>query len=404
MPSLSKFTVKNVREMVTTAHVGLLCGFLAACTSVVTPAGPHESLGTVQEAIYGGVVDGTTHPAVVSILYPQTAFGQAGKIGLATGVLISPKLVLTNRATVSYMKTPTIDCTTDGTTTNGAMFLGDVNPAAVRIFTNSSFNPSSPPVPAAVAMTFFYPPGAAQCNANIAIIVLDRPLMGITPLRIRATNPTVVGERMDVVGYGVNDIAQPVGTRITRAGIAVQQVGPAVSPTGGITGPNEFSLGKSVCGGDNGGPAISVLSGAVVGVSSRVRVLDCAVDEGKTFTAVGPFVSGFIANAFSFVGAFPSLEPSVPVVVDAGSPPVDAAADAAVVFRDAAASPADAGMRRDSDAALEPMGFPIPTDEGGSGCQMGLANANRPQMVDVCGWALLALAAIASRRRLSHAA
>ena len=70
-------------------------------------------------------------------------------------------------------------------------------------------------------------------------------------------------------------------------------------------GPHEFEVGRSICEGDSGGPAISERTGAVIGVVSRGG--NCNEDFGHIYTTTAGF-SALFEEAFTLAGAQPVRE------------------------------------------------------------------------------------------------
>jgi hypothetical protein len=190
---------------------------------------------------------------------------------LCTGAVIAPNVVLTARHCVSVSTSQTVACDENGVSGNGAQVGADVDldlrgrlvgPAPVL----------STGTPAAVGKAIFHAQSDILCNADVALVVLDRDLQGVAPLRVRLAKPVVQGESVRAVGYGQNDLGikdelgLALGTRIRKDSIGVLAVGKQVSTSQTPLASNEFELGLSICEGDSGGPAISEASGAVVGV------------------------------------------------------------------------------------------------------------------------------------------
>jgi Trypsin len=91
---------------------------------------------------------------------------------------------------------------------------------------------------------------------DLAILVLERKLVGVPTLQARLAKPPHVGESLDPVGFGRCATSNGVH-RVRREGGMVQA----------ITGETLHML-ASVCPGDSGGPVLSRDSGEVVGVVS----------------------------------------------------------------------------------------------------------------------------------------
>lgn len=60
------------------------------------------------------------------------------------------------------------------------------------------------------------PEGANLCGADVAVLVLDRPLRGITPLAVETRAPRA-GDAVTVVGYDMATAPARASGRATRA-------------------------------------------------------------------------------------------------------------------------------------------------------------------------------------------
>ncbi|HET9933840.1 MAG TPA: trypsin-like serine protease, partial [Polyangiaceae bacterium] len=103
--------------------------------------------------------------------------------------------------------------------------------------------------------------------------------------------------------------------------------------------------GGTACFGDSGGPALSMTSGALVGVYSRITG-DCfAVESRNTFMQAASF-SDLFTRAFELVGEQPALEPGPEAPPSSGAAGAPATAPAPQdgrheAFRCAVAVPGD---------------------------------------------------------------
>lgn len=287
---------------------------------------PAQALSTKDDDIFGGVKDddATSKSAVVALRIKR-----ANNYELCSGALIAPNVVLTARHCVARILTDSVSCKEDGTSSRGMEhFTADEPPGNIGIFLGAA--PSYSKAPVAVAKSIIAPPGNVLCNADIAILVLDKPIADVEPFSIRTTANARVGESIRAVGYGANDAKTPMGTRFRREQVPVLAVGKGISGSATRLGQHEFEVGKSICEGDSGGPAISELTGAVIGVVSRGG--DCGDDFGHVYTSPAGFQDLF-DRAFAEAGGQPLLEANTPpenVEADptespAGAPPKDQA-------------------------------------------------------------------------------
>ncbi len=270
------------------ALVSLLALPLVACAA--------ESETTVADdsAIYGGSLDQDNSSVVaLRVQWPD-------KTELCSGSLIAPNVVLTARHCVSQQLVPLIQCDENGKSLNGDQLGGDVEAAQIKIYSNDSAEIAK--TESARGRKIFHPTGSALCNADIAIVVLDKAIKTTEPLPVRLDGKVAASESLRMVGYGKNDLGSSLGTRVSRDRVGVLATGSGISEYNTALGEHEFEVGLSSCNGDSGGPAISEQTGAVVGVVSRGG--NCSSDYGHVYTSTSGFASMFEA-AFKFAGGHP---------------------------------------------------------------------------------------------------
>jgi hypothetical protein len=102
------------------------------------------------------------------------------------------------------------------------------------------------------------PCGEAGGEGDIAILVLDRKLIGITPMPARLETPPRTGEIVDPAGFGRCALSPGGIHRSIRAGGPILEV---------RTGAMLFSA--SICPGDSGGPVFARGTHQVIGVVSE---------------------------------------------------------------------------------------------------------------------------------------
>jgi secreted trypsin-like serine protease len=128
-----------------------------------------------------------------------------------------------------------------------------------------------------------------------------------------------------------------------------------VSASNTPLGAHEFEVGKSICRGDSGGPAISEETGAVIGVVSRGG--SCDEDFGHIYTTTAGFPDLF-GDAFKLADAEPTLEKG----------------DLNVNTRAQGTSPTG-GLTSDSSSRACDLAQPASTDAGAGSLGLGLVIA-----------------------------
>lgn len=192
----------------------------------------------------------------------------ATAVTLCSGALVAPNLVLTARHCVSKAITTTPSCDAAGRSHNGAHFGSDADPSQISIYVGTSVKIDSDP-PRAHAKRVFHPNGKILCDADVAYIVLDRPIVSARVLPVRLHEPVHSGDIVQPVGFG-GGILNQIGERKPRRKSEILAVGPASNArTGAVIGPREFEVEAATCRGDSGGPAIDARTGEIVGVISR---------------------------------------------------------------------------------------------------------------------------------------
>jgi MYXO-CTERM domain-containing protein len=254
-------------------------------------------VGATHQAIYSGTVDNDASgtDGVVSV-----KIGSGSSFELCSGSLLAPNVVLTARHCVSTTITQTVSCNELGESGNGDHVGADEPLDQLHVFTGAK--PAYGGTPAASVTTIVHPDGGVLCNADIALLVLDKPITSVSPMRVRLASTPHSGEAVRAVGYGQNDDGMPVGTRFRRDAVQVLAIGQRVSESHTPLGSHEFEASQSICQGDSGGPAISEETGAVIGVVSRGG--GCTDDFGHIFTATSGFAD-LVEKAFAIAGGKP---------------------------------------------------------------------------------------------------
>ncbi len=101
------------------------------------------------------------------------------------------------------------------------------------------------------------PCGEAGGRGDVAVLVLERKLVGMTPYAIRIEQPPARGEMLDPMGFGRCAASASGIRRRNREGGALDTLHSGT-----------FDMSASICPGDSGGPVLARTTHAVVGVVS----------------------------------------------------------------------------------------------------------------------------------------
>jgi hypothetical protein len=143
------------------------------------------------------------------------------------------------------------------------------------------------------------PCGSAGGAGDLAILVLERKLVGMSTMSPRLDTPPRMGEPVDPVGFGRCALSANGIHRAERAG-------------GGViaTTQETFVLQASICPGDSGGPVIARGTHEVVGVVSQSAMDGDEATKNATILArIDVYRSVFAAARLVADGADPSELP-----------------------------------------------------------------------------------------------
>lgn len=281
---------------------GAVCIALFACS---TPSETDVSASSVSSELIGGNLSGSAYDAVVFLRgYPSN-----NTFSDCSGTLLSPSVLITAKHCVSEVVIGKFICSGAGSLiadgTGAGQFGAKLDPARLEVYTGAQPNGA----PAAHGRAIFTSESADACHDDVAAVVLDTPLPLAYPA-LRSARATVVGENVRVLGYGMGDHPNNFERReIPAVRVIDVAKSDSLDDANATTPRRTFAIaGGTACFGDSGGPALSMASGALVGVYSRITG-DCfAAESRNTFMQAGSFTELF-SRAFELAGEAPILEP-----------------------------------------------------------------------------------------------
>jgi hypothetical protein len=336
---------------------------LAACSAPAASRVGDERATTRSDskAIVGGTVD-TTRPDVL-LLQDDTVPGFR-----CTATLIAPNLAVTARHCVGKRAVPAASTLCQGgATKTGAQSLpnysGDVD-AAPMFFSDA---PGGTLL--ARAQTIYDDGATTTCAHDLALIGLDRNVVGITPSEIRRT-PLAAGDALVAMGFGWTDRMATVNATQRMSGdTSVLALGPVVytfKPFGDAmtaddvvaAAAGEIAVQGITMTGDSGGPAFDA-AGRLAAVVSR-GYTDALYGPG-TFTTLAAHLAtidaALAATGNITDGGVDTLPDALAPRPDAGdAAPADPVGDVPGAGADAAATNGAASPSSSGGCSAAPAG------------------------------------------------
>jgi hypothetical protein len=209
---------------------------LAGCSGPPAPAAtPPASILVSLAPTLGGVPDRGLDPAVVALAI--------GDSGVCSGVLIAEDVVLTARHCTAVIS-PDASCPA-----RGPQVVSQLDPPSLRVLIGDEVTTA---VEVAQGLDIFVPDTDILCDADIALLLLDRPVKTVTPAVVASVG-VPRGGHVRTVGYG-----GPPGDKLLREHV------PVVAAF-----PYEFFAAEASCIGAGGAAAFDETTGHVVGVLAR---------------------------------------------------------------------------------------------------------------------------------------
>lgn len=328
-----------------------LVALLAACSA-------QPPIEVSRELIVAGEESGPEQDGVLLI----RTLADDDKNPLCSASLVAPNLLLTAQHCVSYVSNGLFSCNTRGELTNnedGGGQLGlSLPPEKIEVYDGA--RPRQAPVARGAQIISTH--STNVCQNDIAFVVLDTSLdLPIIPMRLGRS--AAVGELGVLVGYGMDAGQQFIDYRVQprnqKRDQEVRGVGPDTLEDGVTTlPPRTLRLeGPSGCIGDSGGPLLSQVTGAVLGVYSLQASVACASpDAVHQLVHVPPFQL-LVEDAFEAAGATPRLEEE-PEPTGASGAAGAGGAEAEPRGGEGGEAPEEAPTRRSSSGCAATSGAP----------------------------------------------
>ena len=251
-------------------------------------------------AIVGGSDSDESDNAVVKLIY-QIDSETPGQFATCTGTIVAPNLILTAKHCVTESRSEGLICKGNGE----AQQNGDNSGLFGDVFQADRFSiltgPNGEVESELRGKKILTSSSTSSCKDDVAFIILDGTV-DIEPLPIRLNNSVESSEKIKAIGYGDTDVED--GTmRLQRSAVPILGVGPETIDTAEWYGIpiHSFQTESVACPGDSGGPAISEVTGAVLGVAS-IFFNSCFDNSGRaTYSRLSP-VKELVLQAYKEAG------------------------------------------------------------------------------------------------------
>jgi V8-like Glu-specific endopeptidase len=285
---------------------------LAACAPETSDEAP---LGAARSAVIAGTDSDASQDAVVFLVHKDPA---SARVGMCTGTLVAPNLVLTARHCVADADEGA-ECAADGTAVSGGAIRANHAPGTLLVYTGKNrppFASQRDPAPSGVGATIVDDGAKNLCDHDLALVVLKEPLAGVPIAAMRLDGDVATGETFTAVGWGITSTSTKPAVRQQRGGVRVVAVGPDAKASLPVP-PTQFEAGEAICLGDSGGPAFAA-SGALLGVvtgggngkqatASDPSAACVGSAAASLYTRLSPFKE-LVLRGFALAGAEPWLE------------------------------------------------------------------------------------------------
>jgi hypothetical protein len=181
---------------------------------------------------------------------------------------------------------------------NGSVLTHDVQPEQVRVELGGDYLPwGEVGVRAVLAPSCGYISG----DGDLAVLVLERRLVGIATRPVRLEAPPGKHDRIEPIGFGRCALSSDGVHRKHRAGGPIE-----------LVSEGRFRLSAAICPGDSGGPAISGEGGDILGViSASAMDGDELTRDRSEFVRVDRWRPLFANAALVSSGSSPSELPPI---------------------------------------------------------------------------------------------